>query len=52
MKGFDLKGLEPYVDWLNVMTYDLHGSWDRPTLALPHTNLSGRASRIVSRSKC
>ncbi|KAL1968102.1 hypothetical protein VTN77DRAFT_2232 [Rasamsonia byssochlamydoides] len=40
MKGFDLKGLEPYVDWLNVMTYDLHGSWDNPILAQPHTNLS------------
>jgi chitinase len=40
MKGFDLKGLEPYVDWLNFMAYDLHGSWEKPTIAEPHTNLS------------
>lgn len=40
MKGFDLKGLEPYVDWVNVMAYDLHGSWEKPTIAEPHTNLS------------
>jgi chitinase len=40
MKGFDLKGLEPHVDWLNIMTYDLHGSWEKPVIAEPHTNLS------------
>lgn len=40
MQGFDLKGLAQYVDWLNVMTYDLHGSWEKPTIAKPHTNLS------------
>jgi chitinase len=48
MKGFDLRGLEPYVDWLNVMTYDLHGSWDKPLLALPHTNLSGKLESLYS----
>jgi chitinase len=42
MTGFNLQGIEPYVDWLNVMTYDLHGSWEKPILAQPHTNLSGK----------
>lgn len=41
MKGFDLKGMEPHIDWVNVMSYDLHGSWDTPKLAQPHTNLTG-----------
>lgn len=40
MKGFDLKSIEPYVDWFNIMTYDLHGSWEKPNVAEPHTNLS------------
>ncbi|GAD92334.1 succinate-semialdehyde dehydrogenase, putative [Paecilomyces variotii No. 5] len=40
LKGFDLKAMEPYIDWVNVMTYDLHGSWDSPLLAQPHTNLT------------
>lgn len=40
MKGFDLKGLETYVDWLNVMAYDLHGNCETPIIAQPHTNLS------------
>ncbi|CAI6036973.1 unnamed protein product [Clonostachys chloroleuca] len=28
LKGFDLKSLEPHVDWFNLMNFDLHGSWD------------------------
>ena len=28
MQGFDIKNLEPYVDWFNMMTYDIHGTWD------------------------
>ena len=23
MKGFDLVNLEPWVDWFNIMTYDI-----------------------------
>jgi len=26
--GYDLAGLAPYVDLLNLMTYDFHGPWD------------------------
>lgn len=45
LQHFDLKGLEPSVDWFNVMAYDLHGVWDRdskwvgPYIA-PHTNVT------------
>lgn len=26
--GYDLVGMEPYVDWFNMMSYDIYGSWD------------------------
>lgn len=29
LRGFDPKAMEPYVDFLGVMTYDLHGPWDK-----------------------
>jgi hypothetical protein len=29
LKGLDIKRLEKYVDWFNVMTYDIHGLWDQ-----------------------
>lgn len=28
LQNFDLVALEQYVDWFNVMEYDLHGTWD------------------------
>lgn len=28
LQNFDIKALESQVDWFNVMTYDVHGSWD------------------------
>lgn len=28
LQGFDIKNLEPSVDWFNVMSYDIHGTWD------------------------
>ncbi|RFN51329.1 hypothetical protein FIE12Z_4383 [Fusarium flagelliforme] len=28
LQHFDLEGIEPSVDWFNVMSYDLHGAWD------------------------
>lgn len=27
--GYDVKRIAKYLDFINVMTYDLHGSWDR-----------------------
>ncbi|KAM7204861.1 family 18 glycosyl hydrolase [Rhypophila sp. PSN 637] len=45
MRWFDLKGLMEAVDWVNLMTYDIHGSWDSPenqvgNIVLAHTNLT------------
>ncbi|ORY68394.1 glycoside hydrolase superfamily [Pseudomassariella vexata] len=45
MKGFNISGLEPHVDWFNVMTYDLHGDWDANITTVTnhapaHTNLT------------
>ncbi|KAI1954495.1 hypothetical protein LOZ12_001146 [Ophidiomyces ophidiicola] len=45
LRGFDLIKLEPWVDWFNIMTYDIHGIWDRTVnsigpYAYAHTNLT------------
>jgi chitinase len=45
MRGFNLKELEPWIDWFNIMTYDIHGVWDSNvtaigSVALAHTNLT------------
>ena len=45
LQHFDLPGIQPYVDWFNLMSYDLHGVWDAaskfvgPYIA-PHTNIT------------
>lgn len=28
LQHFDIKALEAHVDWFNLMSYDMHGSWD------------------------
>ncbi|KAM0350176.1 hypothetical protein ACHAPU_003341 [Fusarium lateritium] len=45
LKGFDLVNMEKYLDWFNIMTYDIHGVWDENIeslgpYALAHTNLT------------
>ena len=45
MQGFDVVGMEPYVDWFNFMSYDIHGTWDGDSpytqaIVQPHTNLT------------
>ncbi|KAJ5219685.1 hypothetical protein N7468_008889 [Penicillium chermesinum] len=45
MQGFDVVGMEPYVDWFNFMSYDIHGTWDgdnpyTSAVVQPHTNLT------------
>ncbi|KAG4435727.1 hypothetical protein IFR05_008777 [Cadophora sp. M221] len=45
MQNFDIVKMEPIVDWFNVMTYDLHGTWDSTDRFIgpfiyAHTNLT------------
>ncbi|RJE25923.1 chitinase [Aspergillus sclerotialis] len=40
LSGFGLENLQSHVDMINFMSYDLHGSWDRPLLAQSGTNLT------------
>jgi len=45
MRNFDIVSIDPIVDWFNIMTYDLHGTWDSTDpfigpLAMAHTNLT------------
>ncbi|KAH7305820.1 glycoside hydrolase superfamily, partial [Stachybotrys elegans] len=45
LQHFDIVKIAKYVDFFNVMTYDLHGSWDTPESWLgnhlnSHTNLT------------
>ncbi|KZZ87786.1 Glycoside hydrolase, subgroup, catalytic core [Moelleriella libera RCEF 2490] len=45
LQHFDIKNMEQHLDWFNVMSYDLHGTWDgtNPYLGAyvnAHTNLT------------
>lgn len=45
MRNFDLAGMAEHVDFFNLMSYDIHGIWDKNTTGggpyiLPHTNLT------------
>ncbi|QIW94573.1 hypothetical protein AMS68_000091 [Peltaster fructicola] len=45
MRNFDIVALADVVDWFNVMTYDLHGTWDSTdpyigSIVQSHTNLT------------
>lgn len=46
MQHFDIVSLETYVDFFNLMAYDLHGTWDgnnpyTQAVVAAHTNLTG-----------
>ena len=28
---YDIPAISQYLDWINVMTYDYHGQWDKKT---------------------
>ncbi|KAF2009039.1 glycoside hydrolase family 18 protein [Aaosphaeria arxii CBS 175.79] len=44
LRWFDLPGMMKYADWVNLMSYDLHGVWDKANPIGPivqaHTNLT------------
>ena len=29
--GYNVPQISSYLDWINVMTYDYHGQWDKKT---------------------
>ncbi|KAH8803723.1 glycoside hydrolase superfamily [Xylogone sp. PMI_703] len=45
MQWFDIVSIEPIIDWFNIMTYDLFGTWDSQDafigpFVFAHTNLT------------
>ncbi|CAD0088215.1 unnamed protein product, partial [Aureobasidium mustum] len=45
MRHFDIQNIAKTIDWFNIMTYDIHGTWDGTIKSLgpivqPHTNLT------------
>ncbi|KAJ7186093.1 glycoside hydrolase superfamily, partial [Mycena filopes] len=45
MRNFDIPAMLQHANWVNVMTYDLHGTWDKNDIwigpyLLAHTNLT------------
>ncbi|KAL2821415.1 glycosyl hydrolases family 18-domain-containing protein [Aspergillus cavernicola] len=45
LRWFDLQGMQKNVDFLNIMTYDIHGVWDSSNkhtgpYVRPHTNIT------------
>ena len=45
MRNFDIKAIEPIVDWFNVMSYDLHGERSSSSILVPTAK---RKSLIVN----
>ena len=51
LQWFDIGNMTQYADWVNLMTYDLHGSWDSPeddigSYVYAHTNLTEIAAAL------
>jgi len=42
IENYDLDGMEPYLDWFDVMAYDFHGGWE--------PNKTGHASALYGTS--
>jgi len=45
LQHFDLPGIQKHIDWFNLMSYDLHGVWDKASkfvgpYVAPHTNIT------------
>ncbi|TVX99858.1 glycosyl hydrolase family 18 protein [Cohnella terricola] len=44
LNGIEINKVTPLLDWINLMTYDFHGGWDRSTGH--HTNLYSRDNSV------
>ncbi|GAA0137808.1 hypothetical protein YSY43_46490 [Paenibacillus sp. YSY-4.3] len=44
LNGVEIGKITPLLDWINLMTYDFHGSWDKTTGH--HTNLYNRDNSV------
>ncbi|XP_076302977.1 putative chitinase 2 [Lasioglossum baleicum] len=44
-KGYDIPKISKYLDYMNIMTYDYHGSWDKKVL--PNAPLKSENSQNV-----
>lgn len=58
LRNFDIVKMSKSVDWFNMMTYDLHGTWDSTDKAIgsivqAHTNLTDieQALELLWRNK-
>lgn len=49
-RGYQLRYLGSLLDWISVMTYDLHGDWERQTGH--HTAMGGNRVTVVMKSNC
>lgn len=49
LQHFDLVNLAKNVDWFNVMSYDLHGTWDQGKSQIFQGTASSRISILTSR---
>ena len=54
-EGYDVKRISKKLDFINIMTYDLHGSWDNfadhhsPLYSRQHDSWSFKSLNTVSR---
>jgi len=49
-RGYELKELGVVLDWISVMTYDLHGDWEKRTGH--HTSMGGERVHVKLRASC
>jgi len=49
-RGYQLQRLGVLLDWISIMTYDMHGDWEKFTGH--HTSMGSNNVKVVLKSKC